>query len=265
MNSTIQTSTDEKAGKHSARIEFLKSRIAQLKQRALESGANDDLQVRLQCYEASLNELFTTGKTHESSAESDPHLAPEQLAAGQPPDKGRTGAGQTPDTDRPTSGQAPDNSPKLNPLEKEIVEELNDSSQSPLDKLPPNAQEQLFDLISRHPITTIHKIICLPSPHGWGLSTSRQSLYRFRDRYAEQKRREYRKQQKSVAKAIIEDLDGADEQFADASERLFKLRLLETANNPTSKTRDLRDLFTTLIRLRAISKRTPAKERSQSS
>ena len=69
------------------------------------------------------------------------------------------------------------------------------------------------------------------------------------------KRRQYRQQLKHVAQSVIEDLADADNQFTDASERLLKLRLLETANDPSSKTRDLRDLFQTLIRLRAVNQK----------
>jgi hypothetical protein len=261
MNSTTEKTSTQTPISHSdetnsPRLTFLRDRIAELKRRALESGSSSDLQVRLECYEKSLSDLINNQNTKQNHQKSDTDINAEAVPAGQYPDKGRTDAGQTPDTGRTTSGPSADTSPKLNPLEQQIVEELHASSPSPLDKLPPDTQEQLFDLISRHPLTTVHKIIGLPAPQGWNLSTSRQSLYRFRERFAEQKRRQHRRQQKTVANAVMEDLAGADEQFTDASERLFKLRLLETANDPASKTRDLRDLFTTLIRLRTLSQKT---------
>lgn len=256
MNTTIQSQKriEDDADNDSPRIRYLRDRIADLKRRASESpGFTNELRTRLECYEKSLNELLATPKQSatQNRLKSESTFDAESFAAGQQPDKGRTDAGQTPDTDRTSSGQTADRIAELSSLEKEILEDLNQASQSPLDKLPAEKQAQLYDLVTHQPISAVLNAISIPAPQGWGLRTSRQSLYRFRDRHRELKRREHRRQMKTAAQAVLEDLEGADEQFVNASERLLKLRLLETANDPASKTRDLRDLFTTLIRLRA--------------
>jgi hypothetical protein len=259
MNSNVQTPSNHNATRSSAHIEYLRDRVAKLKQQSIDShGNNRDVIARLESYEKSLNDLLGAGDSAENTSENDAQKASafgaQHLAAGQQADKGRTDAGQTADTDRTPSGQSADKPSPRTPLEKELIEDLNEASQSPLDKLSPEDQQRLFDLVTHHPITAVYRVIRLPAPEGWGLSTSRQSLYRFRDRHRELKQREHRRQMKSAAHAVLEDLEGADEQFANASERLLKLRLLETANDPASKTRDLRELFTTLIRLRAVSR-----------
>lgn len=259
MNSNVQTPSSHKPTRSSAHIEYLRDGIAKLKQQALGShGNNGDVLARLESYEKSLTDLLgrcgTSEKGGKNEAQNASPVGAQHHAAGQQADKGRTDAGQTPDTDRTMSGQSADKPPHRTPLETEIIEELNQASQSPLDKLSPEEQERLYELVSHHSVTTVYRVVSLPVPEGWGLSTSRQSLYRFRERHRELKQREHRRQMKTAAQAILEDLEGADEQFANASERLLKLRLLETANDPTSKTRDLRELFTTLIRLRAVSR-----------
>jgi hypothetical protein len=259
MNATARPTAND------PRIQYLEDRIAKLRQRIAESpGLTDDSMARIECYQKSLDNLRAAAETpsdidpspdvRKNHPENAPSIDSKPLAGGQPADKPRTDAGQTSDTDRTASGQNADKTPIRTPLEKDIIEQLNQSSKSPLDQLPPDLQEHLYDLITHYPITTVHRTISLPAPEGWGLSTSRQSLYRFQDRFAEMKLRERRRQLKHTAKSILEDLQGAEEQFTSASESLLKVRLLETANDSRSKTRDIRDLFTTLIRLRAAAK-----------
>jgi hypothetical protein len=246
-----------------ASLPHLRKRLAEFKRLAAESpDFTDEQRAQILRLEKTLDELSTDPEPIENqpkNAAENPFAFFNQpftpgFTPGQEADKGRTDAGQTPDTDRTSSGQTADKLDELTSLEKEIVEDLNQASQSPLDKLPAEKQAQLYDLVAHQPISAVLNALSIPAPQGWGLRTSRQSLYRFRDRYREIKRREHRRQMKTAAQAVLEDLEGADEQFANASERLLKLRLLETANDPASKTRDLRDLFTTLIRIRAVSK-----------
>jgi hypothetical protein len=274
MNSNDNTSIDQQTydAREAFVLRLLADHLAELKRVAQTSpNYTDEDRARIEQQQRRVAELIATNGAMNLHTENGPGpLADNDFAAfsqpfspGQHADESRTNGGQTADNDRTAPGQSADTPPERTSLESEIIEELNRSSQSPLDTLPAERQERLYDLIARFPITSVFRIITLPAPEGWGLVTSRQSLYRFRDRHTERKRREHRRELKVTAQAVLDDLDGADEQFTNASERLFKLRLLETANDPSSKTSDLRDLFTTLIRLRALSQKEPQQNKNR--
>lgn len=246
-----------------AQLDFLLRRIDELKKKISESPEiADDYNHRIQCYEGKLKEILEAspgdqsrrpaGEKEKKSAESVSNTDSQPLETGEQAVNERKKSGEHAENHRSvTDDSPPADCPQLNPLQKRIAEELNHNSRSPLDKLSPERQEELFELLERFPVSSVLSTITLPPPTGWGIATSPSSLDRFRKRYAVQKLREQRRQSKTVAQEVLEDLDGADEKFATASERLLKLRLLETANDPQSKTRDLRDLFQTLIRVRA--------------
>lgn len=271
MNSTEQTTQDNPPDPREALIKLLRNRVASLHRGIAENPELGPTYNRLiETHEQNILKLESTPAAQDSPpetekrAETPPTVHPEQLERGNQAVNTRQTAGNDPQNCRPVGGDLPpQGQPEFSTVEKQIIEELNRKSQSPLDQLPPEKQNELFDLLSQYTITSVLRVVTQPPPTGWGVSTSYNSLRRFRERFARGIQRHHRIELKQVAKAVIEDLSDADEQFTDASERLLKLRLLETANDPGSKTGDLRNLFQTLIRLRSSEGKSEANVASQ--
>jgi hypothetical protein len=214
---------------------------------------------------------------------------PEQI-----PNEPRTDAEQTPNTSRTNTEQTPNSSqtkmanpasanpephfirqseirnpqspdPDLAAIEEEIIERTQ--SKSPLDMLPITQQELLYDLLSRYTYRKVKDVIALPPPRGLNITPSLGALFDFKRRYAKRSQLQKKKEVGLLALELLNEPPVADDGYAQASERLLRLRLLETINNPASKTSEIRDLFQTLVRLRAQTvseKRLKLAERKQS-
>lgn len=137
---------------------------------------------------------------------------------------------------------------------------------SPLDHLPPEKQSILYEALCEFGAPDICAIITKPEPEGWGIETCNSSLKRFRVRYQKRTQAQKELELKQITVDLLNDADNADDGYVRASERLLKLRLLETVNKPDSKTSEVRDLYTTFTRLRAqalAEKRLALAERKQ--
>lgn len=149
----------------------------------------------------------------------------------------------------PQIPQRPD--PDLAQIEEEIVEHTH--AKSPLDNLPHDQQALLYDLLCRHQYRQVKSAIALPPPNGLGVNASLGALFNFKRRYAKRDQTQKKLEIGRIACEIIKEPAVADEGYVTAAERLLKIRLLEAINNPSSKTSEIRDLYQTLIRLRAQS------------
>jgi hypothetical protein len=140
---------------------------------------------------------------------------------------------------------APD--PDLAQIEEEIIERTH--AKSPLDHLPLDHQALLNDLLSRFQYRQVKAAIALPPPNGLGVSVSLGALVNFKRRYAKRDQSQKKREIGRIAYDILKEPAAADEAYVQCSERLLKIRLLETINNPQSKTGEIRDLYQTVQRL----------------
>lgn len=132
----------------------------------------------------------------------------------------------------------------------EIMIDLHNAS--PLDALPPERQQKLFQLLEDYPYRAVLRVISMPAPEGWGVKTSVASLARFVRRYADRQTAQQLKEAGQLAHELLADKDASDADILAASTRLANIRLLQVANNPNAAVRDLKDLFQIQIRLKAL-------------
>jgi len=123
---------------------------------------------------------------------------------------------------------------------------------SPLDRLPPDQQLLLYQLLRQYSLRTVQTAILEPPPNGLGLSASHTALSDFLHRYPLRRQADQQRDAEQIAQNTLADPNASVANLAHASERLLNIRLLQTANNPNAAIRDLRDLFQTHTRLRAL-------------
>jgi hypothetical protein len=152
---------------------------------------------------------------------------------------------------------APDSPEEGARLQAEITARLHTETQSPLDTLPPEKQEILFELLSDFSSRKVAEVITQPAPTGWGIQTTHVSLLKFKNRYTTRTAADRRRQNQRLIRQILDgspaalsDLDTQDTAADRVAEHLFKQHLLELANAPGHNHRDLRDMFQIYIRLR---------------
>jgi hypothetical protein len=121
---------------------------------------------------------------------------------------------------------------------------------SPLDHLSPEKQSLLYEAICEFGPAAMHRVVTLPAPAGWGLDISESSIKRFRIRYAKRSVAQKRFGLKQTINEILADAEPGDERYTQAAERLLKVRLVETVNDPVAQTSQIRDLYQTLNRIR---------------
>jgi hypothetical protein len=151
----------------------------------------------------------------------------------------------------PSSGGspvAPD--PRLTEIEEEIIERTH--HKSPLDNLPPERQELLYDLLSRYHYREVKAAIALPEPKGLGINPSLGALFNCKRRYAKRSQIEKKREVWRIANQVLDQRAITDNGYVLCSEHLLKVRLLETINNSQSKTSEVRDLFQALARIHAM-------------
>ena len=115
-----------------------------------------------------------------------------------------------------------------------LAELLRESvaGKSPIDDLPPERQEALYQLIQHTPLTVAVKMIAAPEPTGWNFKTSDSSLRRFNERY--RKKAEAAQNAKALAEACetIQQNGGDEQACMDATRRLLKIKLYKNAAEP---------------------------------
>jgi hypothetical protein len=121
---------------------------------------------------------------------------------------------------------------------------------SPLDRLPPNDQRLILNLLNEHTYEETRAILRSPRPLGLSINPSLSALHGFYYRWRNNDLAE-RLDMLDEQVAYIQAIAGHnDENFVQSSVHLLKRRLLETSISPTSKTAELRMLFGILDRMK---------------
>jgi hypothetical protein len=116
-----------------------------------------------------------------------------------------------------------------------------------LDELTQEEQDQIAQWLSKNTYDSVLARLPYPPPIGLLLRTSESSLRRLWNRHDNLRRIRI----SSDEAKFLNTAKTSDEEFNHAAQQLVRVRTLETAMKPDSKTSELRDLFLILDRIRA--------------
>jgi hypothetical protein len=212
-----------------------------------------------------------------SHAASASNVAPEAFTCEKDPRNTRETPEKNPRNTRETPEQDPRNTretPELDPSQQlntgrsrltesqraylaQLLRER--TAKSPLDRLSPERQQTLYEMLEDLSASIVNNMISLPEPDGWGVKIHPSSLARFSRRYGKKLEAAERAEALAEANKVLKELGPESPEFAQAIQRLLKLRCFKSALNPKSATRDLEALFRIIDRQR----RTDLAERKQ--
>jgi hypothetical protein len=124
------------------------------------------------------------------------------------------------------------------------------AGRSPLDKLEPRIQQILLRLMEDHKPEHVAEAIAEPPPIGFGIQTSKASLYRFRERYTQAKEQSRKAQHAKAIQDLLAKAGNSEEAFQAAVQSVLKARLLTTTTEPNAPLDTIDALITTLNKLR---------------
>jgi len=119
-----------------------------------------------------------------------------------------------------------------------------------LDRLTDAQRQAIAELLHHYTEDEVSQLLAKAPPAGLSIRVSRASLNRFRHRYDKQQRRRNSNNFKIETLRCLDAANGNDQVFLTVSERLLKMRLLETTGDPNANLETISKLTNVITTLR---------------